>query len=188
MMPASVVSQFTFHKSSGPPLTASSRGCPLLFPLQRAMGRVQESGGNALEDQYHELPGCNTSRMLKKSASFVGAPIAALSWCNGSDAKRLNPEGVSPFAKIHAKGERFTRSADETRNPLVDFSSGVNTEGLRPMSRWFTPSAVCTSSPPRSLRPRWTTFLNILRAFLVRSVTSSSPMSPGCHNSFSTTC
>ena len=62
-----------------------------------------------------------TSRMLQKSASFVGAPIAALSWCNGSDAKRLNPEGVSPFAKIHAKGERFTRSPNWTRNPPGGF-------------------------------------------------------------------
>jgi hypothetical protein len=92
--------------------------------------------------------------MFKKSASFVGAPVAVLSWCNGSHAKRLNGEGVSPFAKIYSKDERITRSADETRNSLVDFSSGVNPEGLRPMSRWFTRSAVCTSSPPRLLRPR----------------------------------
>jgi hypothetical protein len=100
--------------------------------------------------------------MLKKYASFVGPPIAVVSSCNGSHAKRPNPEGVSPFAKIHTKGERFTRSADQTRNPLVDFSSGVNTEGLHPMSRWFTRSVVCTSSSPRLLRPRWTAFLNIL--------------------------
>ena len=42
--------------------------------------------------------------------------------------------GDFPFAKIHSRGERPTRSA------------------------------VCTSSPLRSLRPRWTAILSILRA------------------------
>ena len=67
------------------------------------------------------------------AASFVGAPIAVLSRCNGSNAKRLTAGGVSPFAMIHAKGERFTRSAE------------------------------CTSAFPHLLLPCWTTILNILQ-------------------------
>ena len=85
----------------------SGHSCPALGPSQD-----RETGGVA------------SSRTLKKPASFVGAPIAVFSCCNGSHAKRLNPEGVSPFAKIHPMGERFTRSA------------------------------VWISSPPHSLRPR----------------------------------
>jgi hypothetical protein len=79
-------------------------------------------------------------------------------------------------------GERITRSADQTRNPLVDFSSGVNTEGLRPMSRWFTRSVVCTSSSPRLLRPRWTAFLNILFRDIQQSQVSGveNGISPAC--------
>ena len=39
------------------------------------------------------------------------------------------------------------------------------------------------ASSPRSLLPRWTAFLNILRALLILSLTSDSPVFPGCQNS-----
>ena len=50
------------------------------------------------------------------------------------------PQGVYPFTKNHRKGERLTRSA------------------------------VCTSSPLRSLRPRWTTVLNTLQHFIIPGI------------------
>jgi len=67
-------------------------------------------------------------------------------------------EGVSPIARTHSTGDRFTRSA------------------------------VCTSSPPRSLRPRWTAFLSILRANRQSSRKSHSPSPTGGENSFFVAC
>ena len=43
-------------------------------------------------------------------------------------------------------------------------------------------------SPLRSLRPRWTAFLNILRALLMPSAISDNPIFPGRYNGFSTAC
>ena len=51
----------------------------------------------------------------------------------GSTVKKNHGSGVYPFTKINSMGERLTRSA------------------------------VCTSSPLRSLRPCWTDFLSILK-------------------------
>lgn len=60
-----------------------------------------------------------SSRMLKKSASVVGAPIADLSWCNRSDAKRLHvlnplsgesngyPEHDSPLRTLRPRRTSF---------------------------------------------------------------------------------
>jgi len=42
--------------------------------------------------------------------------------------------------------------------------------------------------PHRSLRPRWTAFLNILRALLMPSAISDNPIFPGRYNGFSTAC
>jgi len=74
------------------------------------------------------------NRLLRKSASGV---LAAL---RGSTRRtnfwRSSTVGAFPFARIHSRGERPTRSA------------------------------VCTSSPRRLLRPCWTAFLNGLRWLL----------------------
>src|SRR5262245_55046654 len=70
--------------------------------------------------------------MLKKSASSV---LASFRPSTGRTrfSEAGNSGGGFPFAKIHNKGERPTRSA------------------------------VCTSSALHSLRPCWTNFLSILR-------------------------
>jgi hypothetical protein len=44
------------------------------------------------------------------------------------------------------------------------------------------------ASPPRSLRPRWTAFLTILRSLLMPSVMPCHPVFPGCSKGFSTAC
>ncbi len=65
------------------------------------------------------------------------SPCGVLAALRGSTSRRSfsevgNAGGAFPFAKIHSRGERPTRSA------------------------------VCTSSPLRLLRPCWTAFLNNL--------------------------
>ena len=87
---------------------------------------------------------CTPRRVLKKSASRVPAwqVIASL---------RLEGSLRSPRPFVERRGH--TKCGLDTK-PTVDFSSAVNTEGLRPMSRWFTRSAVGTSSGLRSLRPQ----------------------------------
>jgi hypothetical protein len=66
--------------------------------------------------------------------------------------------GAFPFAKIHVKGERFTRSV------------------------------VCTSSPLRSLRPCWTAFLRILRECSALAPDVQIIEVLLCRNGFSATC
>jgi len=57
------------------------------------------------------------------------------------------------------RGSTLSRSYSEVGNAVGDFPfAKTHCKGERP-----TQSAVCTSSPLRSLRPCWTAFLSILR-------------------------
>jgi hypothetical protein len=100
-----------------------------------------------------------TSRKLKKSLFSPAQPWRAEtrlvpcgvlasfrpSTLKGSPSDVGNTGGALPFAKIHTKGERPTRSA------------------------------VCTSSDLHSLRPCWTNFLSILQGRGVRSLLDFAP-------------
>ena len=85
-----------------------------------------------------------TSRKLKKSASGVLASFRPSTYRRRCSEGGVD-EGVFPFAKIHSRGERPTRSA------------------------------VCTSSDLHSLRPCWTNFLSILQGRGVRSLLDFAP-------------
>jgi hypothetical protein len=50
----------------------------------------------------------------------------------------------------------------------------------------FKRSLVCTSSPPRGLRPRWTAFLNLLWALELASEAFTTPTAGGVENGLST--
>ena len=77
-------------------------------------------------DDVHDCPGASvtSSRMLKKGASIVSSSLRGSTY-RMRFSEIGNTKGAYPFAKIHLKGERSTRSA------------------------------VCASSPLRSLRPCW---------------------------------